>query len=50
MITFSLDLVLLTQFDSHLPKYLMFNSRYYKIYLFFKKNINIQMLVKEIDK
>ena len=38
MITFPLDLVLLTQLDSHLTKYLIFNSRYNKIYLFFKKH------------
>ena len=31
MITYSLHLVLLTQLDSHLPKYLIFNSRYNKI-------------------
>ena len=46
MITYSLHLVLLTQLDSHLPKYLIFNSRYNKIYS--EKNITIQMLVNEI--
>ena len=46
MITYALHLVLLTQLDSHLPKYLIFNSRYNKIYS--EKNITVQMLVNEI--
>ena len=46
MIKYALRLVLLTQLDSNLPKYLIFNSRYNKIYS--EKNITIQMLVNKI--